>query len=322
MLFSERLTKFFYPLRELLYSRGRCDLLPYGLEGEEAIARIVSLLSADKPCMIGRFGSTELAGMLSVRDIESSLPVYLKYWKVLRGDMRAADKWNQRIRRHMADWSGFYPLTDEVLVRFCRLMERDAAELDVLGSWLPEERRVAEFSPKCVRIPIDIILRPDKQVTPWTHALTGKKVLVIHPFAETIRRQYEKRQYLFNDKVVLPDCQLKVFQAVQSLRGENSRFSTWFDALEWMRGEIDQLDFEVALIGAGAYGFPLAAHIKRSGRKAVHVGGALQLMFGIKGRRWKNDPYLLSVMNEYWVCPSPDETPRNLHSIAEGGCYW
>lgn len=49
-----------------------------------------------------------------------------------------------------------------------------------------------------------------------------------------------------------------------------------------MKDEIDKRDYDIALIGCGAYGFPLAAHIKRSGKKAVHLGGALQLLFGIK----------------------------------------
>lgn len=49
-----------------------------------------------------------------------------------------------------------------------------------------------------------------------------------------------------------------------------------------MKDEIDKQDYDIALIGCGAYGFPLAAHIKRSGKKAIHLGGALQLLFGIK----------------------------------------
>lgn len=50
---------------------------------------------------------------------------------------------------------------------------------------------------------------------------------------------------------------------------------------------MDKIDYDICLIGCGAYGFPLAAHAKRKGKKAVHLGGALQLLFGIKGKDGK-----------------------------------
>ena len=80
---------------------------------------------------------------------------------------------------------------------------------------------------------------------------------------------------------------------------------------------------KVALIGAGAYGLPLAAHVKKLGKKAIHVGGGLQLLFGIKGSRWENDPGygLGEILNEHWVKPLPEECPSHAKSI-EGGCYW
>ena len=59
-----------------------------------------------------------------------------------------------------------------------------------------------------------------------------------------------------------------------------------------MKAQIDKEDFDICLIGAGAYGFPLAAYVKRKGKKAVHLGGALQLLFGIKGSRWEDPNHL------------------------------
>lgn len=76
-------------------------------------------------------------------------------------------------------------------------------------------------------------------------------------------------------------------EAVQSLGGSNNKFQSWFEALQWMEDEMDKTDYDICLIGCGAYGFPLAAHAKRKGKKAVHLGGALQLLFGIKGKDGK-----------------------------------
>ena len=321
MTLEERIIKMVYPLRAWLSPGKKCRLA-CEYTGEAASKLVRSKLVSDRPCMIGRFGATELAGMMCVRDIESTLPVWKKQWKVLRGEMRATNKWNARIRQHMADWSGFFPLTDEALTRFTRLMETDSGELDVLGSWLAEEVRIQELLKHATIIPIDIILYPFLQEYPWTLSLKGKRVLIIHPFEDSIKRQYAKRGLLFNGKQVMPECHLMTLKAVQSLRGETDRFASWFDALAWMCQQADRMEFDVALIGAGAYGFPLAAHIKRSGRKAVHVGGALQLMFGILGKRWENDVNLKPYINEHWIRPESHETPRDLKTLESGGCYW
>jgi hypothetical protein len=64
-------------------------------------------------------------------------------------------------------------------------------------------------------------------------------------------------------------------------------------------------------------------HCKTLGKQALHLGGATQLLFGIKGKRWE-DPkqdYGKRFFNEYWVRPLPHEIPEGSESV-EGGCYW
>ena len=89
---------------------------------------------------------------------------------------------------------------------------------------------------------------------------------------------------------------------------------------------MDKVDYDVALIGCGAYGFCLAAHAKRSGKKAVHLGGVLQLLFGIKGNRWEDKNYhpvfdYNTLFNSFWVKPGDDYRPDNAEQF-EGACYW
>jgi hypothetical protein len=146
---------------------------------------------------------------------------------------------------------------------------------------------------------------------------------VVHPFAKSIRSQYAKREALFKDPRVLPAFELQTIESVQSISGDCARFADWFEALAWMKQAIATLDFEIAIIGAGAYGMPLAAFIKRElGRKAVHLGGATQILFGIKGRRWDEWPrYATGLYNEAWTRPLEDERPAAAGKV-EGGCYW
>ena len=86
---------------------------------------------------------------------------------------------------------------------------------------------------------------------------------------------------------MLPDFELKTIKAVQTIAGQKSEFETWFDALESMKDQISKTDFDIAIIGCGAYGFPLASYVKDLGKQAIHLGGVTQLLFGIKGKRWE-----------------------------------
>ena len=157
--------------------------------------------------------------------------------------------------------------------------------------------------------------------------------MVVHPFAKTIELQYsQNRTKLFDHPAVLPEFELQTIQAVQSIGGIDNGFKDWFEALQWMKDEIDRREYDVCLIGCGAYGFPLAAHVKRRGKQAIHLGGSLQLLFGIKGKRWEDPNYGVTVwgipygsysdlMNEHWVRPEQTEKPKS-SNVVEGACYW
>ena len=84
-------------------------------------------------------------------------------------------------------------------------------------------------------------------------------MLVVHPFRRTILAQYEKRTQLFPGKDVLPElASLTVIQAVQGLGGQDTGYADWFDALTEMERRMDAADYDVAIVGAGAYSLPLA----------------------------------------------------------------
>lgn len=212
-------------------------------------------------------------------------------------------------------------------------MMEDMKELDLLGSWVKNEVWFTNELEYIQRVHLRL-LEPFWANKPWTRCLKGKRVVVVHPFAEDILVQYiNNRTLLFNNLDTLPEfASLRTVKAVQSLGGENNGFKDWFDALKWMEDEIDKEDYDICLIGCGAYGFPLAAHVKRQGKKAVHLGGALQLLFGIRGKRWENPSYGIrewgipygsysSLMNKYWVRPGEGGRPKNANQV-EGGCYW
>jgi hypothetical protein len=88
-----------------------------------------------------------------------------------------------------------------------------------------------------------------------------------------------------------------------------------------MKEKITNADFDIALIGCGAYGLPLAAHVKRLGKKGIHLASYVQTLFGIYGKRWADLEEYSEVINEHWARPLPSEVPPN-HTKVEGGAYW
>lgn len=76
-----------------------------------------------------------------------------------------------------------------------------------------------------------------------------------------------------------------------------------------MEDDISKIDFDIALIGCGAYGMPLAAYIKSMGKQAIHLAGWTQVLFGIIGTRWQNNPRVSKMINEYWIHPSENNIP-------------
>jgi hypothetical protein len=85
--------------------------------------------------------------------------------------------------------------------------------------------------------------------------------------------------------------------------------------------EIAGRSFDIAIIGGGAYGLPLSSFVKKLGKKAIHIGGATQILFGIKGARWDNHQIISNFYNEHWTRPLSSETPQN-YQLIENGCYW
>ena len=222
----------------------------------------------------------------------------------------------------MSTNAGFFPATESSLDAFCDEYLCAASEIDVLGVWRNEfEQNIAnQVCPAACLVPLRA-LEPYFHSDPWSGALAGKTVLVIHPFVDSIRENYERRRTrLFENDAVLPEFDLRLLKAVQSIARQTTAYATWFDALEDMRAQMDAHRFDVCIVGAGAYGLPLAAHAKRTGRIAIHLGGATQILFGIRGRRWDIDE-VSRFYNDWWVRPTSRETPPDAGSV-EGGCYW
>ena len=244
-------------------------------------------------------------------------------------EARCIDKWmnNKPFTAENMDQihyaAGVYPQDESTVKRFCEIYTNALQNTDVLGIWsvIGEKKIMEAYCPSSKLIPLRSI-EPYYHKNPWSAELEGKRVLIVHPFVESIKNQYDRREKLFENKSVLPVFkELILLKAIQSNAGGQSEYKTWFDAFDYMKAEIDKIDFDIAIIGAGAYGLPLAAHVKSLGKQAIQMAGSTQILFGIKGRRWDNHPFISKIYNEYWIRPSKSETPPKTEKV-EGGSYW
>lgn len=302
-----------------LFANSLYAKLPIENSRQEASNIIAKFLRSGSPCMVGKIGTNDGEALLRYLDIHSNSTNLQKLWGLFSGK-NGPFWWDNSIRGMLCGTAGCFPPTETGLNDFCKRFMEDCRIMDVFGAWVHGEKRLYELlCPTATVVELGALM-PLFVKRPWMEALRGYKVLVIHPYVKTIQAQYSKRRKLFDNPDILPDFELQLYKPVISIGGTNDYFGTWTQALNHMCAEIRTIDFDIALIGAGGYGIPIAADIKRSGRKAIHTGGATQIMFGIKGGRWDHQGKTNNLYNKHWIRPLADDIPPLMASI-ENGCF-
>ena len=226
------------------------------------------------------------------------------------------------VREMASTNAGITPADDNTLNYFSERYTDALGKVDILGHMpSPQEKHILSTYAPHSKFSELRLLEPFYFDNPWSETLKGKKVLVIHPFEDTILKQFVNRKKLFGNERVLPDFTLLTIKSEQTNGGGTGNNKPFKESMELMEAKILKSDFDVAIIGCGAYGLPLASVCKDMGKQAIHIGGGLQILFGIKGKRWDVHPEISAMYNDYWVRPMDNEKTINFQSI-EGGTYW
>jgi len=283
------------------------------LNNEDASNRIAEMLQSDIPFATGRMGHFELASMRAYEFCRSN-----KY---------------EIVMNNLYQCAGFFPNDVSLGDSFLSIMRESIKNMDIIAcsGLLCENYFFDRYACSTAVLSKDFgLFEIAKLENCWTASLENKKVLVVSPFSDTIEKQYRKREKLYIGTNILPQFNLQTYQSLLTIGDTvDKRFASWFEALEYMKKEIIKLDFDVALLGCGAYGFPLADEIKKAGKQAIHMGGTLQLLFGIMGRRWDGSQTgqvgkiredIAKYYNEYWTYPL-EERPKDADKV-EYGPYW
>ena len=147
----------------------------------------------------------------------------------------------------------------------------------------------------------------------WFPALENKKILIISPFSEEIKNQLKIKDNLYTNNTSynqnLKEMKYPTFKSVQYLQTylTTNNFETPHDNImetcEEYYHELDNKDFDIALLMCGAYSYPLSNYIyDKLNKSSIHLGGVGQLLFGIIGPRYETD-YFKPLMNDNWIYP-------------------
>ena len=134
-----------------------------------------------------------------------------------------------------------------------------------------------------------------------------KKVLIISPFSESIKYQYKRKDVILKN-YVYPDFELITYDTPVTYNNEKDSLShietnNWLEQCEKMENDIMKLDFDIALLSCASYAMYLGNVIsKKMNKKAIYIGGVLNVFFNIYGKRYSNNSFYDTFKNlEYEI---------------------
>jgi hypothetical protein len=203
-------------------------------------------------------------------------------------------------------------------------MRQSVSEADLLCAWQTdiflkgyEDALIMSLAMKSRAIPMSMLGR---DILP---EIASFRLLVVSPFVKTMQKQVTHLKEVHDPEGKISIDWDHLARTCQFIRCpfqahlEPTPYASWEDGLEKLATEAASKEFDLALIGAGAWSLPLGSRIKQMGKSAIHMGGEMQLLFGIKGNRWEDRFFF----NTSWVRPLPEDTPTNVNRV-EDGCYW
>lgn len=225
--------------------------------------------------------------------------------------------------------AGIYAPTHDSLTKYSTALIKSYEHCTAIAEWDGKvfaltgegQQFIARKTPNTPKIDA-IALEPYYFANNWMSALKGKRVLVIHPFSTTLAKQATNFGGIFPNQQWFEDCTLQFLAPPLTLAGNHGNKS-WDEHLEPFLKKISALpEFDVALVAAGGYGMLISDYIfTQCNRSVMYIGGALQLFFGVIGKRWFDNKDILKLVNDDWIRPASQDRPQNFSKV-EKGCYW
>lgn len=241
-----------------------------------------------------------------------------------------------KIVNQMFNNAGVFPKGRKGLDVFSRLYQDSLGACDILsmsypwlipssGEYISNIRGSKKNQMSCRISATEPFLEED----PYTRYLSGKRVAVISPFTKSMKSQLSRRELIWGSHVndFLPETTEWIFiRAPLSAGLVEPVDKDWDSMISRLTKECfppgkEDVWPDVVLSGFGPGGLCLNEAAKARGKVGISLGGSLQLLFGIRGKRWDAHKLFKNFFNEYWVRPSGEERPPS-KDLVERGCYW
>lgn len=263
---------------------------------------IAHKLKNNESFVAGKIGVTEL-NLLYIAG--KQLPEYLKH--------------------EAEDQAGLYPYTEKTVFEFSNNMYQALDQVDLIPVWnkvIPhfEQQVLNTYCSHSYKTELQH-LEPYFFEKPWTKHLKNKKVLIFSPFAKSIEQNYKVLDKIWCNKIQ-PNFDLKVYRYPFALKiSPSEKYKVSDDVYKEFLSILRNEDFDVGIFGTGYTSLLFAAECKKIGKVGIHLGGPTQILFGIKGQRWRDIQQFHPFFNKYWTDPLEEEKPIKRDAV-EGGCYW
>jgi hypothetical protein len=240
------------------------------------------------------------------------------------------------LRYHCEIQFGVFPTDSEFLNVFAKFYTNHVRQIDILGVFqvIQEYTIIHENDLANLFIPY-LYTEPDRSIPSdesncYLQYFNGKKLLFISPFADLLKfrankETFEQVWYKIQKKWFYPSCisSLEIPYSYVNSFQTHSSFNSSIDLFDSICSKISKIDFDVAFIGAGALGLPIASYIKNQGKIGISLGGHLQVLFGVRGSRWDRDAnWTSNYMNEFWIEMPEKYHPANKSILTDNGAYW
>lgn len=244
--------------------------------------------------------------------------------------------YQHHVYQHMVMNAGLFPARQETLDQWAEhMLEHVLPAMDLLVEWNPlsklhEYYFLEAHAPHSKRTVLRA-LEPYYEADPsnrYTLAIPeGEKIAIISPFADSLMKQCSKLHLIWPIPVWSVN---HLFVPIQTFFSPlvateqhqwPARIKSWQTACVDIVEKVISVGAKYVLIGCGALSLPIAVALKQAGCVAIHTGGATQILFGIKGRRWDNHGVISKFYNDNWKRPYPHEVPT-LATAIENGCYF
>lgn len=259
------------------------------------------------------------------------------YYEILIGKEKDINKikgFEKDLSFHGLKQEGVFPGNPDFYLEFNKFYVTHVKNIDCLGiCYRPWEREIFEYyelKNKKIHYPHQQTVNydPTEEKICYLPYFENKRILIVCPFAGILKQRATKEIYegIWSNTEKKRWFYPKVVEALEFPYGfekETQRqYSTVMELFEYITNEINKREFDVALIGAGGLAIPIASHVKSMGKVSIDLGGHLQVIFGVLGKRYRNlESWKKRFINAWWVDMPEKYRPKET-DVCDKGAYW